>query len=303
MKGFGKRNAQILHEQLEILSGTLLTWAFSFEKAGQRERIVSDMHIIDGQTYFERQMFFRKELFTRQQSVRLNPDLVTNMLAGNTKPVNYREFISIRNDSSANLYTLLDIYLSKKSRWERRARALIYEDLEFSGKRYEQKRLRLAKIKDFVAELDGKELFHGKLKLTISDTADGEDYKLVAEKISRKLKKNRKPPKQANTKEEIPYIVDEILTTLERIPGNTPVSKASKKTLSLLARWYSKNLLYQSLGIVKSDMRGNIRKTPIKAFVYQVHVLAHERGLQWVSNCGEKCRYRPENREPLFLEK
>lgn len=28
--------------QLEVLSGTLLTWVFAFEKEGERERVVSD---------------------------------------------------------------------------------------------------------------------------------------------------------------------------------------------------------------------------------------------------------------------
>ncbi len=301
MKGFGRRNAEIIHEHLEILSGTLLTWTFAFEKEGQRERVVSDMHIIDGQTYFEREVFAKKELFTRQQIVRLNPDLVANMLAGKTKPINYKVFISIRNDSSANLYTLLDVYLAKKRRWERRAKALIYEDLEFSGKRYEQKRLRLAKLKEFVHELNGKDMMYGRLKLSYCETSDAQDYKLVAEKVPRKGKKKRTPPKIANSPGEIAYIVGEILKTLSRLPGGVSSSPKTQKTLELLGRWYSKNLLFRALAIVKSEVQ--VKKTPVKAFVYQVHVLAHEQGFSWVRDCGDQCRYRPENRTPLFEQK
>jgi len=240
-----------------------------------------------------------KEKFTRQQSVRLNADLVANMIAGNTKPVNFKEFISIRNDSSANLYTLLDLFLWDKLKWERRSHGLLFEDLEFSGKRYEQRRIRLAKLKEFVAELDGRELSHGKLSLSIETTVDGEEYKLVARKIPRISKKKRIPPKLANPEADIPYIVDDIVMGLNDAFGSR-VPKDSQKTFTVLARWYDRNLLFQALSVVKADMRGKIKKSPIKAFMYQVHVMAHERKLPWIRDCGSNCRYLPENREPLF---
>lgn len=298
-KSFNSDTAQRLHEHLDILSNTSLSWTFSFETEDGVSEQYSDMNLLESQAYKDQRFFKGDKAFQRRQSVRLNRDLVLNMLAGKTKPINYKEFISIRNDSSANLYTLLDIYLSKKRHWQRRARALIYDDLEFSGVRYEQRRLRHAKLKEFVAELDGKDLLNGKLKLKIEKTVDGEDYKLVAEKIPRITKRKRIPPKLANPETDIQYIVDDIVMGLNDAFGSR-VPKDSKKTFAVLARWYDRNLLFQALSVVKADMRGKIKKSPIKAFMYQVHVMAHERKLPWIRDCGSNCRYLPESRESLF---
>ena len=135
--------------------------------------------------------------------------------------------------------------------------------------------------------------------MDIAKTADGEDYKLVAERIPRIQPKKRTPPKLANPKEDIPYIVEDIVTGLEDA-FNMTSSDRSKKTFSLLAAWYGRNMLYQALSIVKADLRGKIKQSSTKAFMYQVHVMAHERNMPWISDCGAECRYRAGNRTPLF---
>lgn len=294
----GRDTAERLQEQLSILNGTTIDWARSFYSGNELDVFNEEMSLIDAKSYLRREKMDKREFFFGQHTVRFNADLVENMLNGKTKPVNYNAFISIRNEGAATLYNLLDNFLARKNKWERRSLALITQDLEFSGERYKERRHRLVKLKEFVRELDGKELSSGRLSLSYEKTADGEDYKLVARKMPRNLKK-RIPPKLANAEEDILYIVDDIVMGLNDAFGSR-VSKESQKTFTILARWYDKQMLFQALSIVKADMRGNIKKTPIKAFMYQVHLMAHERNLRWISDCGDNCRYLPKNREPLF---
>jgi len=293
----GRDTAERIQEQLSILNGTTIDWARSFYAGDVLSTLEEEMSLIDAKSYLRRERMSNREFFFGQHSVRLNPDLVENMISGKTKPVNYKAFISIRNEGAATLYNLLDNFLARKLKWERRSLALITQDLEFSGERYQSRRHRLAKLKEFVRDLDGKELSSGRLSLSYEHTADGEDYKLVARKIPR-VEKKRTPPKLANPEADIPYIVDDLIQGL-RDAFRTPVRADSRKTFTVLARWYPKDMLFQALSIVKADMRETV-KSPIKAFVYQVHVMAHERKMPWIRDCGPNCRMRPENRKPLF---
>ena len=295
-KSFNSDTANRLQEQLDILANTAISWAFSFAQGNNYQNLINDMHIIDEHTYFEKGNFLKREMFKQKQSVILNRRLVRNMLEGLTKPIQYKAFISIKNDSSANLYTLLDNFLSQKEKWERRSHGLLFEDLEFSGKRYESKRTRHAKLKEFVNDLDSKELSSGKLSLSIEETADKSDYKLVARKTPRVKKKNRRPAKIANDKADIPLIVDDIIEGLEHIGSTAGISRGVLETLAL---WYPREMLFNALSIVKSDLRGNIKKSAIRAYMYQVHVMAHERGKEWIRECGKDCKHRPENRLTL----
>ena len=296
----GRDTAERIQEQLSILNGTTIDWARSFYAGDVLDTLNEEMSLIDAKSYLKRESMTNREFFFGQHGVRLNPDLVENMLNGKTKPVNYNAFISIRNEGAATLYNLLDNFLVRKNKWERRSLALITEDLEFSGERYQERRHRLAKLKEFVRELDGKELSSGKLSLAYERTVDGEDYKLVARKTPR-IEKKRIPPKLANPEDDIPYIVDDIVQGLHDA-FRVPIKPDSRKTFAVLARWYDKQILFQALSIVKADMRDTV-KSPIKAFMYQVHVMAHERNLPWISPCGPDCKKRPENRKPLFHQK
>jgi len=292
LKSFGASTARRTQEQLDILANTSITWSYAFSKGNAYEERVSDMHLIEGVDYFEQGDFLEKAKFVQKQTVRLSPRLVENMLSGNTKPINYNAFISIQNDSSANLYTLLDIYLSNKTTWERRSKALLFEELEFSGKRYEQRNIRLAKLKEFVEELDGKELSNGKLNLSIKKTADGEDWKLVARRTARAIK-GRVTPKLANPKDDIPYIVEDLMGGLAQLGT---IKQESAKTLEVLVRWYPRQMLFEVLSLLKADYRGEIKKSVIRAYMYLTHVEAHKRGKEWIKDCGVTCKHRPENR-------
>lgn len=292
----GKNVTQRIQEHLTILKGTQIDWLRSYSRGSKIETKVQEMNIISDRSYIEREDSLRSELFTSQQTVILNPRIVENMLAGHTKPVNYEAFLSIKNESCANLYTLLDSYLSQKRHWERRALPLIREELFLAGTRYDQRFARHELLKRFVAELDGKELSSGKLQVRIEETADKSDWKLVAAKIPRTPPKGRVPPKQANPTEDIPYIVEDVMDGLSQLGT---VHRNSAKILNVLARWYPRQMLFDTLSLLKGDYRGLIKKSPIRAYMYLVHVEAHKRGREWIRECGKDCRHRPENRLPL----
>ena len=251
------------------------------------------MNIISDRSYVERMDSLQSELFTSQQTVILNPRIVENMLDGNTKPVNYEVFLTIKNESCANLYTLLDSYLSRKQRWERRALALIREELFLAGTRYDQRFARHEFLKRIVSELNGKELSSGRLKLWIQETADQTDWKLVATKEPKTLPKGRIPPKQANPNDDIPYIVSDIFDGLSQLGTVYP---SSEKILNVLARWYPRQMLMHVLSLLKGDYRGLIKTSPVRTYMYLVHVEAHQRELEWIKDCGPTCRHRSENR-------
>ena len=174
----GKNVANRIQEHLTILKGTQIDWLRSYSQGSKIETKVQEMNIISDRSYVERMDSLQSELFTSQQTVILNPRIVENMLDGNTKPVNYEVFLTIKNESCANLYTLLDSYLSRKQRWERRALALIREELFLAGTRYDQRFARHEFLKRIVSELNGKviqgaiilmELESGKSWLKVAD--------------------------------------------------------------------------------------------------------------------------------------
>lgn len=298
----GENSASRIQEQLTILKGTQIDWLRAYSRGDRIERRVSEMNIIADREYVERRDLSKAELFSSQQMVILNQRIIQNMLDGNTKPFNYDAFVAIGDETSANLYALLDNYLSQKKHWARRALPLIREELFLEGKRYEQRFARHDRLKRLVRDLDGIELSSGKLLLRIEETADGKDWKLVAHKVPRIKKKRRQPVRPGNPSEEIPYIVEELTLSFENA-FRIRLPKESQRTMSLLAHWYSKEMLFQALSVVKSDMRDTIKTSPIKAFVYRVHVMAHERNMPWINDCGPNCRYLPQNMKPLFYKK
>lgn len=292
----GKNVARRIQDHLTILKGTQIDWLRSYTRDSKVETRVQEMNIISDRSYIEREDSLRSDLFISQQTVMLNQRIVENMLAGNTKPVNYDAFLSIKNESCANLYTLLDSYLSQKRRWERRSLGLIREELFLGGTRYDQRFARHELLKRFVLELDGKELSSGKLQVWIEETKDKTDWKFVAAKIPRTLRKGRIPPKQANPSEDIPYIIEDIVEGLSQL-GTVHIS--STKIINVLARWYPRQMLFDVLSLLKGDYRGLINKSPIRAYMYLVHVEAHKRSRDWIKECDKSCRHRPENRLSL----
>lgn len=277
----GTDTANRIYEHLKILSGTSISWVLAYQsKDGELNKLYTDMSILSSASYRQRGSLFEPEKFSIVQKIRLNPDLVDNMLAGHVRPMNYEAFKKIGNDTTAILYTCLDLYLHKKPKWERRSKALLSDDLGLAGKRYEKRFNRHAKLKEFVRELDGIELFSGTLRLAIEQTADEQDWKLVARKEKSALPKQKRTVlKSVASDEEAELIADELIEMILRQPRS---GKPNPAVIKFLCKLYPQALLRNALSIAKADYQGKIKKTLTHVFVAEIKRAVQESpALQW----------------------
>jgi hypothetical protein len=220
--------------------------------------------------------------------VTFHEHIVQNLIAGITKPINFHTILSIKNEGATALYTHLDIVLSSKNLWERTAQNLI-NDLHLTGERYQSKRTRKAKVEEWVKELDGKLLSHGKLSLTIEQTADGSDWKLVARRIPKKTT-NRLPRKPVNP----PELRQELLELIDGVIGGMDTHK---RLYELFVASYDASIIRQAVSEYKVDVINP--REPRRVFTAILHRLIHVRGKDWIKPCTKNCKFRPENSLPL----
>jgi hypothetical protein len=276
----GTLTAQRIAKHISILKSTGLTWQWSYRRPeGDTEQLMSDVSILASTRYLKRELLEKEQLYVASQRVRFNPDLVDNMLKGHVRPMNYEALRAISNDTTLNLYALLDLYLSKKKRWERRSLELLRDELKLVGKRWEKRNLRHAKLKELIKELDGVELFTGKLKLWIEPTADKEDHKLVAIRIPRREPKDRTALQPVTEGAEAAAIAEDVITTLTSLPhGGNP----RPEYIKYLCRMYPSSLIYRALGNAKADYRDKVEKSVTHVFVYELRELVRAaNGLTW----------------------
>lgn len=286
-KWSGSDTAKRIAHHVGILKSTGLTWILSYLQAnGTLERKVSDISILATADYNERKTLFKDERFSPVQRVRFNPDLVDNMLKGHVRPLNYDALRGIANDTTLNLYTRLDIYLSKKTRWERRSIELFRLELGLEGKRYEKRFARRAKLRTLIAELDGVELCHGRLKVWMEETKDGTDDKLVAVKVPRIEPKDRAVLKPVTGKEEAELLAEDVIRAIKSQPrGGNP----KPEFILYICRMYPTTLIHQALSIAKADYQGKVTKTVAHVFVYELRRLVRDaKGLTWHGDVPRK---------------
>ena len=156
-----------------------------------------------------------------------------------------------------------------------------------TGKRYEQKKHRLAKLKEIVAAIDGKELSSGKLQASIKETADGKDYKLITRRIPR-ITKSRRPRKLANSSKEIPLLVEDIIDGLVSLPGGKQKTPPNPATIKKLVMWYPRHLLMGTLQEVRADYRGQITHSATHIYMAELRRKVKEAGLEWITDEQKK---------------
>jgi hypothetical protein len=276
----GTLTAQRIAKHISILKSTGLTWQWSYRRPeGDTEQLMSDVSILSSTRYLKRELLEKEQLYVASQRVRFNPDLVDNMLKGHVRPMNYEALRAIPNDTTLNLYALLDLYLTRKPRWERRSLELLRDELKLEGKRWEKRNIRHAKLKELVKGLDGVELFNGKLKLWIEPTADGVDHKLVATRVPRKEPRNQSTLKPVTEKAEAEAIAEDVIATLTSLPhGGHP----RPEYIKYLCRMYPTSLIYRALGNAKVDYRDKVEKSVTHVFVYELRELVRAAsGLTW----------------------
>lgn len=283
----GKDTAGRIAEHVKVLSGTNITWTFSFMRpSGERDRLISDMSLIASADYAERKLLFDKERFSVAQRVRLNPDLVDNMLSGFVRPINYNAFKAISNDTALNLYTRIDLYLSKKRRWCRRSEPLFREELGLMGVRYQKRFARHAKLKQLVAEIDGVDLCHGRLNVWIEETSDKKDYKLVAVKERRKAPKNRSLLKPVAALAEAEVLADEVIGEILRCAR---CGQPRRAYIVYLCRMYPAELIRRAVAIAKADYQGKVKTSVTCIFVHELRELVRgSQRLTWHQDAARR---------------
>ena len=299
-KWAGRKTAENIQEHLSILNSTTIDWERSFWEGDELQTLKEEMKVIDAKAYLTRERMIDQEFFRGQHTVRLNQELVDNMIAGVTKPVNYTSFFSIANETDAKLYSLLDTYLSEKTMWRRNGRALICQELEHGDAvRYRKRNIRRQFLKARQQALNGKELSNGVLYIEIEPNKDNSDDNFIARREPFPDTRRRRPNPQMNQEEDIPFIVSGLVETLQ-IAGY--VGQDSHATLAELARWYSLEMLRSQASILKADYRDKIKTTVAETFVWLVHREVHQRGLEWFKDCGADCPERHTQSGPGLFE-
>lgn len=276
--GWSGHIAKRIRDHIRILKGTTIDWVMSYKRGDMVEQVLQQMSLIDSATTIQRSQMFKEQKFQSVQTVRLNPDLVHNMLNNVVRPINFESLRQIRSDASARLYMMLDLYLAKKTIWERRSKALLMADLGYEGKRYENRGERKRTLKKLIADLDGKELATGKLALAMAETADKSDWKLVARRVKR-IVRSRKPIPRVRDADAAEYLADELLARFEGVPK---AGAPKRGFMIFLCVHYPENLLRDALSRAKADYQGSVRKSVGAIFRYEVEKLVRERGdLTW----------------------
>lgn len=285
LKWAGSKTANMISEQLEILKSTQIQYVRAYQDKHDRLQMGGSINIIDDESYTQRSDLFNDEKFSTVQRVRLNKEMVDNMLSDHIRPVNHEQFKKISNDTAANLYSLLDMYLSNKPKWWRNAHGLLTEELGLQGKRYEQKKHRHAKLKELVSQLDGAKLFSGTLQLTIEPSKTKDDWKLVARKIPDKAKPGKKPRvKQINSDEDAQFMCDDIVGELSKFSNS---GKPNAGFILYLCKVYPRNILDQALALTKADFRED-GKNLSAVFVSEVKRLVKQGGqYKWYKDESE----------------
>lgn len=275
--------SQQFQREIKNLTGVRYTWEWAF--ADDRKNVlqlVEDMHILSGSAYLRKDIRLKEQKFEVLHRVQFHDLILKNLLAGRTKPVELETFLSISNGAAASLYMRLDLILADKTHYERRSAKLFEKDLALTSERYKKRYLRKAKLKELITQLDGKNISTGLLQLSLAETADQTDWKLVARKVPHRQKVI--PAESTKPMSLINDLVSEIYNT---------VGQGDRMRLwESLARTYPENLIRQAVSEFRVDAPENLTHAG-KFFTAIVHRLAHQRGLPWIKECGDNCKHRP----------
>ena len=192
--GWGKKQFLELKASLLRLRQIPVQWKFSF-KTAQGEGVVAETSttILSELRLLERyrvkpgtplEDLEKGEIVgTTESSFRFFPAIEENLRNGLIKPQYFDVILGLRKELAIALYAFLDVVMADKTRWERRLPALLADDLSIATN-YQRAAERARRIRLAAEELQGKPISTGVLTLAVEKTADGKDYKLVAQKTA-----------------------------------------------------------------------------------------------------------------------
>jgi len=279
---FSGVTAKRIADHISIMQGTTIDWMLAYKKKGKENTSVQKMSLINDALHVGRASTLQRDRFSANHTVTLHQMLVQNMLNNVVRPINFSALRQIKSDASTRLYLMLDMYLAKKTVWERRAEGLLKADLGYEGKRYDNRGERKRTLERLIKDLDGKELTNGKLALKLAETADKTDWKLVARKVKR-LERKRPIVKAVRGGEDAEYLADDLL---ELFGG---VGAPKRGFLIFLCKHYPEPVLRDALSRAKGDYHGNVRKSVGAIFRYELEQIVKGRGdLAWYKSDDTK---------------
>jgi hypothetical protein len=289
-----KENGRVVNmimEELRCLHDTKVSWIFSFHSSDTKEDTYKNQRVLDTFDYVQKSERNHGKTKTTC-SIRLSEHIRLNIRNKITIPVNFAARKKIRSSIAKALYSRLDNLLIKNSVYERRALGLI-EDLNINPGRYLYKSQRKILLQTLQKNLNGSEMSQLGLHIfvDIQETSDKSDWKCI-------FRTNQhatliEPPipleKENNEPGKTTYLYD----LIENKIGSCPKTVDAYLQFSLM---YEEDFI---LNVIKEWEQITTHNSAIvdkqAYFISLMHHTVHKRGIHWIIDCGNHCKYRPEN--------
>lgn len=191
-KGWGTNTSERLNQSLDRLYGASFFWKNSYydSTTGKTLESVERFRILDT----------LKTVKTKTDGVvnkeegyfRFNDFILKNLQANHTKPLLLDVVLNFSSEVAQILYVHLDLILADKTAYERRTKEL-FDDLGLDGKEYKYPSARKRILERAIKELNGVPLTTGAIaSITIEETQDKKDYKIVVHKTKQSSAKRTK---------------------------------------------------------------------------------------------------------------
>lgn len=283
---------RIVEEELERLYTTTFKWRFAFH-GDKKHESVAHQQILETYDYTSFQdRADQSDKFDRVLRIRLDAKLRNNHRNKRTNPILWSERKSITSSIAKVLYGRLDTFLYRRGTYERRAERLV-DDLFLTKSRYKyvsQRKILLEKLKQ---QLDGRWLStQRRLKISIQETSDQKDLKLVCKSINvKEISVHNNLPVVNKNKDHIKYLVDLII---EGVGGD----RENYRLYEVFSTYYSEQMIRRALGEYKESseyLKSQDELSRKKHFTVTMHRIAHDVGRSWIKNCKDDCKYRKKN--------
>lgn len=288
-----KENGRVVNmiiEELRCLYDTKVSWVFSFHTSQTKDDTYKNQRVLETFDYVqktERNIGHTKTTC----SIRLSEHIRLNIRNKVTIPVNFSARKKIRSSIAKALYSRLDNILIHNKIYERKALGLI-EDLNITPGRYKYKSQRKILLDKLQKSLDGAEMSRKGLvlRVAIRETSDGTDWKCVfrcgnASEVA--------PNTALLVEEEDNEEVVQRIKIIDDVVGNKELHYSEyRRYASCYDAVFLEAVVNQWLEITNRNTGITDKQ---KYFTNLMHNTVHQKGLDWVEDCGAQCPMRPEN--------
>jgi hypothetical protein len=202
-RSWGSKVNKAITDSLMRLRFTPFVWEHSYYDSGSQEtveridtfNILSELHLarrVRGEATVGETSYFE-----------FNDRILANLLAGFTRPVYLDTILTFQSEVAQILYTYLDLIMADKTRFERRTREL-FEDLGIDGSTYRYRSKRAQVLEPALRELDGVPVPTGVLYVTLEQTVDKTDFKIVVTKTRSTINSRKKKAAESGLDAEQP---------------------------------------------------------------------------------------------------